>query len=561
MSTNDNEKEKKLFYKGRVFEMTVGIDDEFNRNLDGQKLESINARYLTLAEIDHLYAEICKIDDVKCVAVTIHDRDQKPSGNDLIPYEPDYHHAHIDVLINHDSNAWSLAKVKRTYQDITGKEIFSDFVAQSQMHEQNAPDMVKFSGMVVYATHDIKTGSGRPDELHHISCTSKEWDWNKMYWLYDPSEVRIYGTTVSHCFDVFAEFVAGASERARQRAEDDRLMQLLDDIGTGRIREWQLADPNVCSVYEFCRMKTGVNGMKLDHALERFYNSCLLAAKSGNYKQAHVYVHGDSGSGKTTYAVEWCRKHNLSYYIASAGKHPFDDYKGEDVIVMDDWRSSSMEFVQFLETFDNNNPRSAAARYYNRCIACARFVFFTSVVPIENCYPVRLEDAKEDRKQFRRRIPTYIDIKDDTVTWHNYDLKRDEYVPVRKCKWNFDAVEYFNALKQTIDNDPMQYLYDNFAVPGMVGEELPIDPQDVQTYCPKAAQPPAEATPKEFYETYDAPNPFDSEPESEPETAPESKSESESVVTESEFVGDLSESEIDTSWIGGIDDCPLDLFN
>ena len=162
----------------------------------------------------------------------------------------------------------------------------------------------------------------------------------------------------------------------------------------------------------------------------------------------------------------------------------------------------------------------------------------------------------EDRKQFRRRIPTYIDIKDDTVTWHNYDLKRDEYVPVRKHKWDFDAVEYFNALKQTIDNDPMQYLYDNFAVPGMVGEELSLVPQDVQTSYPNGAQLPAEA-PQEFEVCDDDFNPFESESASESES-------SEPAVTESEFVGDLPLSDtddIDTSWIGGIDDCPLDLFS
>ena len=107
------------------------------------------------------------------------------------------------------------------------------------MHEQNAPEIVKFAGMVVYQTHDIKTGSGRPDETHHASCTGKEWNWNNAYWLYNQDETRIYGTSVDYCFDVFSEFIAGASERARQRAEDNRLMQLLEDIGTGKIREWQ----------------------------------------------------------------------------------------------------------------------------------------------------------------------------------------------------------------------------------------------------------------------------------------------------------------------------------
>lgn len=504
-TTNQND-EKKLFTKGRVFELTVGIDNEFNRSLaaDGrQNLDSINARYLNYQEISKLVNELFANEEVQYVAVTLHTRDSMPCAESVTGFAPDYHHGHIDVLIKESANPWSRAKVKSVYKDITGKEIYSDFITGSRMREQNAPSAVKFAGMVVYATHDIKVGAGHPDETHHISCTGKEWDWNKCFWLYDkPGDTQVYGTTLDWCFKKFSEFCAGAAERAQERAEEDRLLQMLEDIGNGTIREWQLADPNICSVHDYCRLKSGVRGMKLDHALDRFYKTCLLQAKQHiGYKQVHIAVTGDSGSGKTTWCVEWCRQHNKSYYIASSGKNFIDDYQGESVIIMDDFRSAQLPFWQFLQNFDNNQPRSVAARYYNRCIACADIVMFPSVIDPMDWYEDRLEDAdEEDRHQLRRRVPICIDIRNDTVTWKEYNMKKDIYEPKHRWKWTFDPYEYFKSLKQTIDNDPEKYLLDNFAVPGMVGEEIEISEETkarIEAYHPINAVESYEDTPPE----------------------------------------------------------------
>lgn len=77
-----------------------------------------------------------------------------------------------------------------------------------------------------------------------------------------------------------------------------------------------------------------------------------------------TYISGKTAIGKTRYALEKYGYENV--YQVTDYKHPFDSYKGEDVILFDEFRSS-LPITQMLVYLDGY-PTTLPCRYYNGSI-------------------------------------------------------------------------------------------------------------------------------------------------------------------------------------------------
>lgn len=140
-----------------------------------------------------------------------------------------------------------------------------------------------------------------------------------------------------------------------------------------------------------------------------------------------IFIYGDSGSGKTTYAKMLAKAYgNGSVYVSSSSNDTMQDYKGQDVLILDDLRDDAFSFADFLKVIDNHTATSIKSRFFNKTFL-GKAIIVTSCVPYHDWY----KDSKEDRNQFYRRISAYMvmDKKEVSAYKFTYDEQSNKYSP------------------------------------------------------------------------------------------------------------------------------------
>lgn len=132
-----------------------------------------------------------------------------------------------------------------------------------------------------------------------------------------------------------------------------------------------------------------------------------------------TYIYGSTGCGKTRYVMEKYGYENV--YRVTNYKHPFDDYKGQDVILFDEFRSS-LPLADMLKYLDGY-PVVLPCRFADTQ-ACFTKVYFTTNIPLDKQYINIQRDEIESYKAFLRRIHKSI----------NWDTQADD------CQMDFTDV-------------------------------------------------------------------------------------------------------------------------
>ena len=124
-----------------------------------------------------------------------------------------------------------------------------------------------------------------------------------------------------------------------------------------------------------------------------------------------TYIWGSTGSGKTRYVMEKYGYENV--YRVTNYKHPFDDYRGQDVVLFDEFRSS-LPLADMLKYLDGY-PVVLPCRFADTQ-ACFTKVYFTTNIPLDKQYINIQRDEIESYKAFFRRIHKSI----------NWDTQADD---------------------------------------------------------------------------------------------------------------------------------------
>lgn len=106
------------------------------------------------------------------------------------------------------------------------------------------------------------------------------------------------------------------------------------------------------------------------------------SSRLGQRKQAWIF--GLAGSGKTELAKETCRLHGYSdrdIYITSSGQNPFDDYKGQPCVIVDDIDAETMSPKTMLKLADCFTGSAVRARYSNKVILADLVIFTSTIAP------------------------------------------------------------------------------------------------------------------------------------------------------------------------------------
>lgn len=112
-----------------------------------------------------------------------------------------------------------------------------------------------------------------------------------------------------------------------------------------------------------------------------------------------TYIWGDTGTGKTRSVMDQYGYENV--YRITDYTHPFDSYKGQDVVIFEEFRSSLkiQEMLNYLDRY----PLELPCRYLNK-IACYTKVYIISNIPLTCQYDYIQQQYPETWEAFCRRI-------------------------------------------------------------------------------------------------------------------------------------------------------------
>lgn len=144
------------------------------------------------------------------------------------------------------------------------------------------------------------------------------------------------------------------------------------------------------------------------------YRQDLAAMK---FKKINVYLYGDTGVGKSALAREISKAVTEKVYndtgkvwntVSLAARNAMDEYTDEEIIILDDFRSNSMDFNEILTLLDPHHTSPAPARYHNKHIQY-RLAIITAPYKLKVMYYV----DSEDFEQLDRRIEFKFEVTKD----------------------------------------------------------------------------------------------------------------------------------------------------
>lgn len=155
---------------------------------------------------------------------------------------------------------------------------------------------------------------------------------------------------------------------------------------------------------------------KMFNKLEKLWNlECKYQTQKIDRNIQVIFVTGDSGTGKTTFAKDMLNRLGYDYCISSSNNDVFQDYQGQQAIILDDLRDSSFSLTDLLKVLDNNTNSSIKSRYNNK-IFIGQIIVITSCKPLDKWYNGSESNvSSESLFQLYRRISKYVKITKNTI--------------------------------------------------------------------------------------------------------------------------------------------------
>lgn len=234
----------------------------------------------------------------------------------------------------------------------------------------------------------------------------------------------------------FDEVITNAPEKLEdykktyKEKETEKIKNIIDDILSGKIREYQRTEIDNYLLLKYKK--------KINDAFE-IQRERIIKNPNRNIK---VYVlQGSAGAGKSTFCKAWAKMHNKSICFSSSSNDPWQDYKGQDIFVIDDFNSSKISLQDMVKVLDPFVNTTVSSRYHNK-VFIGDTIFICTNSDILFWYSA---DSKELQKAFYRRIkyvmcfepmkPDFIAhytvkklVLRDSVEYEQYEKERQEYV-------------------------------------------------------------------------------------------------------------------------------------
>lgn len=224
---------------------------------------------------------------------------------------------------------------------------------------------------------------------------------------YPTHEVETFGTfDYSNFILINANKFEKQSATVKRKRTDESLDLINQQILKGKLfLEDILADDDLFLLYSNHKLQFK---QAFDSYAERlaFKNSKDLT--TGKYKLTVMYFQGKSSLGKSYLARtiaqkvrEYAEENRFKSRIYSASSsNPFDDYYGEDIILLDDIRPDSLRKADWLKLLDPINTSRMSARFTNKQVV-PRLILITNTQLPEQFFNIFKDEALD---QYIRRI-------------------------------------------------------------------------------------------------------------------------------------------------------------
>ena len=344
------------------FMITQQVNDEY---WDGVKIEGIDLS----AFLKRLYEMLAP----KYILGIQHDKDTRDNG------ELKDKHVHIWVKLNARKDIDSVAKivgVKPEYIE----------TRKGRYAEENA---------LAYLIHanDSEKYQYPPEEVETINFDYLAYyEENKVKWNKSKATTKRKKLQLDLDY-IKQEILNGNLFRSDMLADDDMSVLLAEN---------EQAFNSYFRIYAERRAQETINRMN-----------------NGEIRMQSFYITGAPGAGKTRLAnklataiQEEAKNNGANWRIYRGGAlNPFDEYSGEEIVILDDLRISSMSASDWLKILDPYNNATMSARYKNKQQS-SRVIIMTSYLdPVEFFYYAKGNGGNvEAVGQFLRRIEAVLQV-------------------------------------------------------------------------------------------------------------------------------------------------------
>ncbi len=220
-------------------------------------------------------------------------------------------------------------------------------------------------------------------------------------------------------------------KKERQKAIDsenkkNRKQEIIKLIANGTIRKFNYFNFITISEYD-------VYKKSIDNA----FSYRIDKLKGVNREMECIFITGNSGSGKTTYAKMYAESLGYSVFVSSGSNDVLDDYAGQDCIILDDLRPSCMGLSDLLKMLDNHSSSTVKSRYKNKVLEC-KLIIITTVLDLNTFFGKVFSEEKEPILQLKRRCTTKITMDNETMKIALFDEAYGDYG---------NEIEYENPIK------------------------------------------------------------------------------------------------------------------
>ena len=379
--------------------------------------------------IEEMREVIDKHSTIKHWAYIIHDKDVREDGS---PKEP-----HIHLYLNFGKSGASYATVAGWFKDgaervnaVKGKK--ADIL--KYLTHRNAPDKYQYDKSEVVANFDVDA------EIEN-----------------EESKKQLSESIDKVVFAFVHESITYA--QAHKRMSEIKL-----NIPEG--------DNQILDYYN-----------KAVSQIDRLWKQMCLISTKGKRNMKIIFIHGKSGSGKSTYAEMYaemmCKKMGYRDYArSSASNDIMQDYMGEDVFILDDFRDvdeltgTAQSLTDVLKMLDPHFASSSKSRYTNKTFTGKLMIITSTKDPL-----TWFEGPKEQRWQFFRRIDKLIDIDKDNVTVYQEE-NTESGIPFL-CGFTHDGAYIARAkIKQQFPNPVPAYIKETGKVDVDYSDDMAADMEE-----------------------------------------------------------------------------------
>lgn len=177
--------------------------------------------------------------------------------------------------------------------------------------------------------------------------------------------------------DTFYEFGKLPDERKGKRTDIEKMLEL--------VREGYTNVEIIEQIPEALRFIDKLSRYRTDYLMEKYRSKRRLDLKVN-------YIFGKTGSGKSRLVLDRHQDENVYRVTDYTPNHSFDLYQGQNVLVLEEYRSSFKlsDMLNYLDIY----PLQLPARYNNK-VACYNFVYVISNLPFEDQYPEIQNDPSQ----------------------------------------------------------------------------------------------------------------------------------------------------------------------